>query len=89
MIPSAQSLFRSIYWLTSTRKHEIKSKMKICAAQTRPSKGDIQRNIDNHKELVDLAVSKGADTVIFPELSYGYFSTTQIKKNVFKKVLTP
>ena len=43
--------------------------MKICVAQTRPVKGDIQSNIDNHKKLIDLAVSFGADKVIFPELS--------------------
>src|SRR5918992_869265 len=43
--------------------------MKICVAQTRPIKGDIQSNIDNHKKLIDLAVSNGADTIIFPELS--------------------
>ena len=43
--------------------------MKICVAQTRPIKGDIQRNIANHKKLIDLAVFQGADTVIFPELS--------------------
>lgn len=43
--------------------------MKICVAQTRPIKGDIQRNIDNHKKLIDLAISYSADTVIFPELS--------------------
>jgi predicted amidohydrolase len=43
--------------------------MKICVAQTRPIKGDIQSNIGNHKRLIDLAVFNGADTVIFPELS--------------------
>lgn len=43
--------------------------MKICAAQTRPVKGDVQRNIDNHKKLIDLAVSGGANVIIFPELS--------------------
>lgn len=45
------------------------SGMKICAAQTRPIKGDIQGNIDNHKELIDLATANGADIIIFPELS--------------------
>ncbi len=45
------------------------NEMKICAAQTRPVKGDIQSNIDNHKKLIGLAVSKGAETIIFPELS--------------------
>ena len=43
--------------------------MKICVAQTRPIKGDIQSNINNHKKLIDIAVFNGADTVIFPELS--------------------
>lgn len=43
--------------------------MKICVAQTRPISGDVQRNIDNHLKFIDLAVSNGADTIIFPELS--------------------
>jgi predicted amidohydrolase len=43
--------------------------MRICVAQTRSIKGDIQSNIDNHKKIINLAVSNGADTVIFPELS--------------------
>jgi predicted amidohydrolase len=43
--------------------------MKICVAQTKPFKGDIQRNIDHHNKLIDLAVSHGAETIIFPELS--------------------
>lgn len=43
--------------------------MKICIAQTRPTRGDIQSNIDNHINLIDLAISMGADVVVFPELS--------------------
>jgi predicted amidohydrolase len=43
--------------------------MKICAAQTRPIRGDIQGNIDNHKKLIGLAVSDGAELITFPELS--------------------
>jgi predicted amidohydrolase len=43
--------------------------MKICVAQVKLVKGDIQRNIENHKKLVDLAISCGADTIVFPELS--------------------
>ncbi|MDB5231355.1 MAG: Nitrilase/cyanide hydratase and apolipoprotein N-acyltransferase [Chitinophagaceae bacterium] len=43
--------------------------MKICVAQARPVKGDIHANIDNHQKLLALTVSKGADTIIFPELS--------------------
>jgi len=45
------------------------NEMKICVAQTRPVKGDIESNIDTHKKLIDLAVFNGADTIIFPELS--------------------
>lgn len=49
--------------------------MKICLAQTRPVKGDIQRNIENHKKLIELAISHGSDLVVFPELSLtGYES---------------
>jgi len=43
--------------------------MKICATQTKPIKGDIEANIASHKKLIDLAVSNGAGTIIFPELS--------------------
>jgi predicted amidohydrolase len=43
--------------------------MKICVVQTKPVKGDIQRNIDDHKRLLDVAISYGADIIIFPELS--------------------
>ena len=43
--------------------------MKICAAQTRPVKGDVQSNIERHKKLLDIASSNGAEIVIFPELS--------------------
>ena len=43
--------------------------MKICVAQTRPFKGDIESNIDGHRRLIDLALSGGADTIVFPELS--------------------
>ncbi len=43
--------------------------MKICAAQTRPIIGDIQRNIEHHKNFIALAGSYGVDAMIFPELS--------------------
>jgi predicted amidohydrolase len=43
--------------------------MRICVAQTRPIRGDILENIENHKRLIDLATVNGADMVIFPELS--------------------
>lgn len=43
--------------------------MKICVAQTKPVPGDISSNIENHKNLIQLAVDNGADMIIFPELS--------------------
>ncbi len=43
--------------------------MKICVAQIKPLTGDIQVNIQRHKLLIDLALSNGANTIIFPELS--------------------
>jgi predicted amidohydrolase len=43
--------------------------MKLCAVQARPVKGDIYRNINNHKKLLNLATANGAETIIFPELS--------------------
>ncbi len=43
--------------------------MKICVAQTKSIKGDILANIDRHLEFVNLAVSSGANLIIFPELS--------------------
>lgn len=49
------------------RRHD--SNMKICAAQTKPFKGDIDRNIVSHNRLIDLAVSFKTDIIVFPELS--------------------
>ncbi|THU41921.1 carbon-nitrogen hydrolase family protein [Niastella caeni] len=43
--------------------------MKIGVAQTRPVTGDIDSNIKNHISLIELAVSNGADIIVFPELS--------------------
>jgi len=41
----------------------------IAAAQTCPAKGDVAANLCEHLMLVDLAASKGAQVVVFPELS--------------------
>jgi predicted amidohydrolase len=50
--------------------------MRLSVAQTRPIKGDIHRNITSHERLIDLAVSGGADVVIFPELSLTGYEPT-------------
>ncbi|MBC7946382.1 MAG: carbon-nitrogen hydrolase family protein [Chitinophagaceae bacterium] len=43
--------------------------MRIAVAQTRPVKGDVQKNIAAHSALIELAVDAGADCIFFPELS--------------------
>jgi predicted amidohydrolase len=43
--------------------------MKIGLAQLRPFKGDLKKNIVAHKRLLDVAILKEADVVVFPELS--------------------
>lgn len=41
----------------------------ISVAQTRPVKGDVSANLDEHLRLTELAASEGAQIVVFPELS--------------------
>jgi predicted amidohydrolase len=43
--------------------------MKICAAQTKPIKGDLEQNIENHKKLIALAIANQVALIVFPELS--------------------
>ena len=43
--------------------------MRICLAQTRPIKGDIPQNAQNHLKLLDFVAAPHADMVVFPELS--------------------
>src|SRR5437762_9925833 len=43
--------------------------MKICVAQTKPVKGDIEANIHSHKKFIEMAASAGTDFNIFLELS--------------------
>jgi predicted amidohydrolase len=50
--------------------------VKICVAQTRPVKGNIQANIEIHRKFIDVAVAYDADTVIFPELSLTGYEPT-------------
>lgn len=43
--------------------------MKICLAQIKPLKGDIEQNIANHIKFIDRAADLGASAIFFPELS--------------------
>lgn len=54
--------------------------MKISVAQTRPVKGDIAKNIENHKNLIDRALTLGADMIIFPELSITGYEPKLVKE---------
>jgi predicted amidohydrolase len=53
--------------------------MKICVAQARAVKGAIQTNIEKHKLFIELAVSAGAELIIFPELSLTGYEPTLAK----------
>lgn len=54
--------------------------MKICVAQTRPVKGDIEANIRAHQKLIEMAVSVETDFMIFPELSITGYEPQLAKK---------
>lgn len=43
--------------------------MKICIAQTKPVKGDIEKNTLNHIKLIEVAADEKVDLIVFPELS--------------------
>jgi predicted amidohydrolase/GNAT superfamily N-acetyltransferase len=64
--------------------------MKICIAQTKSEKGDIQWNIENHLEFVERAINLKADLIVFPELSITNYEpdlakelATEIESNIF------
>lgn len=43
--------------------------MKIALVQTKPLKGEVAANLERHLAFIERAAAKGADVVIFPELS--------------------
>ncbi len=43
--------------------------MKIAIAQIESTKGDIEKNIENHLKWINHAIENNADMVVFPELS--------------------
>jgi predicted amidohydrolase len=59
--------------------------MKICAAQTRPIRGDISANITIHEMLIHKAVARGAELIIFPELSLTGYEPTLAKELTVEK----
>jgi len=43
--------------------------MKICIAQTNPTKGNVSANIEAHKRFIELALTFNSEAIFFPELS--------------------
>jgi predicted amidohydrolase len=43
--------------------------MILASAQTKPKRGDIKENLLDHYRLIELASEKGADLIVFPEMS--------------------
>lgn len=54
--------------------------MKICVAQTRPLKGNIDKNIEIHHTFIASAAANGADMIVFPELSLTRYEPTLAKE---------
>jgi predicted amidohydrolase len=59
--------------------------MKICVAQINPAKGDIQKNIDKHKQFINRAICHKADFIVFPELSLTGYEPTLAKSLAINK----
>lgn len=54
--------------------------MKIGIAQTRPVRGDVVRNLENHLRMIQEAASRHADLLVFPELSLTGYEPKLAKK---------
>ena len=64
--------------------------MKICVAQTKSLKGNVQKNIKNHLQSIKNAIELNSDLIIFPELSITNYEpslakelATKIKDSIF------
>ena len=54
--------------------------MRLSVAQIYPVRGDIEANVERHRELIDAALSERADAIIFPELSLTGYEPTLAKE---------
>lgn len=53
--------------------------MKLCAAQLAPEAGNVERNVLKHRALIDVAISRAANLILFPELSLTGYELTLAK----------
>ncbi|WP_316633577.1 carbon-nitrogen hydrolase family protein [uncultured Flavobacterium sp.] len=59
--------------------------MILAAAQTKPTRGDIQANLSDHYRLIKLAVKNGAQLITFPEMSITGYEREHAQKLAFTK----
>jgi len=59
--------------------------MILAAAQTKPTRGDIEANLSDHYRLIELAVQNRAQLIAFPELSITGYERENAEKLTFKK----
>ena len=59
--------------------------MILAAAQTKPTRGDIEANLADHYTLIELAVQNGAQLIAFPEMSITGYERENAQKLAFKK----
>lgn len=59
--------------------------MILAAAQTKPTRGNIEANLSDHYRLIELAVKNGAQLIVFPELSITGYEREDAQKLAFKK----
>lgn len=54
--------------------------MKVCIAQTKPFKGEVDKNIESHLEIIKEAITLNVDLIVFPELSITGYEPSLAKK---------
>lgn len=59
--------------------------MILAAAQTKPTRGNIEANLLDHYHLIELAVQNKAQLIAFPELSISGYEREDAHKLAFKK----
>lgn len=59
--------------------------MILAAAQTKPTRGDIETNLLDHYRLIELAVQNGAQLITFPEMSITGYEREHAQKLAFQK----
>jgi len=59
--------------------------MILAAAQTKPTRGNIEANLADHYRLIELAVQNGAQLIAFPEMSITGYEREHAQKLAFQK----